>query len=582
MRSTAIVSTPAAAPAAETAPRGRTGAGFARVLALCTDVDTSTGSNARASDDAVRAESSPAPRLAVVSNDDAPTPEAIDAAADDDEVEVLADDEIELVADDDAPTSEDETIEAIAVPRDAEIVQPTVQVADVPPAAVVTIVAPASPTDAELAVDATPKAPIDDARAIASPRVDSETTSGAEPTTTTTPLRAFAVRRPTPADGTDARARASIATRESIVTGVPMRTDGGVRVDLRAPVVGPTRVPFGGVAAVASDETTTPRESVASTIVAPELLAREPLVQHAAAPEAVARETASIETTPRAPAAIEPRVAKRSAGERRGPITLARTEAMPSVASDPTSSRSGASSSEPPPAEPSRTAVSREDANASAPSDPAPTATRAPVERERQPEAPVLPDASPDARVGATSEAAVATPTIAEPLASAPPVPAESPTAARAPAPATPDAPVVITRAEDLAHAIEKLKPIPRGGATLDVETPGMGQLRLHVRVEEGVVKVRIHASSDAASTWLAQERDGLTAAARGAVNGALGIELDLRGGTNDASDRRPAREPNPTPLPYAAAPSRAASTSAASSSPAPTARARGLVDVLA
>ena len=214
--------------------------------------------------------------------------------------------------------------------------------------------------------------------------------------------------------------------------------------------------------------------------------------------------------------------------------------------------------------------------DAAAPRTPAPVGTHTAEELHPQPLDPLA------------STTTAASPTLADPIPTptAAPSPLAKDTHASSSAPAMPtsEAPVVLARAEDLATAIERLRPIPRGGATIDLETPGMGALRLQVRVEDGVVKVRIHASSPEAATWLAQERDGLTAAARGAVAGALDIELDLRGGSSGGSndgERRPGREPMQSPTSTEVASHAHASTRTTAPATPPT-PARGLVDVLA
>ncbi len=565
MRSTAIEHAPTTAPVVATGGRGRSDDAFANVLARCTDVDAEARPQTHTSDDRTTPPAADDVDATPPSTSTALAQTEVDAAAEDDDVPMI--DDADVVAEDDSIAAD-----ATTTAHDAG---PTIAVAP-------TELQPtATPVIAPMAIDATIRdtaastPPATDPVAVdASARTDAAPVTDA--TSSTPPSRL--VRRPTPADGTDARARASIANHDAIVTGVPMRTDGGVRVDLRAPIVAPANGPIGGVAPVSTSPIDVPTESgAAHEPSVRDAIIRETTLRSPATPEAVARETAAIETTPHASPAHEPRVARRTGGERRGPITLARTEATPSPRAIPTpvappndTQRSAAPSS----ATTSEPSHAAEPSSAATPSEPAPSSdAAAPVVRE--------PNADPIASAPSDAAAIPTTPTdaLVPSLATAP---AESPTSSRA-APPTPsaDAPVVLTRAEDLAQAIEKLKPIPRGGATLEVETPGLGQMRVQVQVEDGVVKVRIHASSDAGATWLAQERDGLTAAARGAVNGALGIELDLRGGTNDASDRRPSREPTPLPSPYAGAPPRSTS-SASSSAPTPTARARGLVDVLA
>jgi len=164
---------------------------------------------------------------------------------------------------------------------------------------------------------------------------------------------------------------------------------------------------------------------------------------------------------------------------------------------------------------------------------------------------------------------------------SAIPRPAATPTAAPREPVVSAQLPVTLARVEDLATALERMQPIPRGGAMLELETPGLGPLRLHVRMDDGVVHIRIQAASSEGASWLAAEREGLTAAARGAVCGATDVELDLHGGTDDAGERRPGHDREASPYARGASDSTPAGerTRASTSTPA---RARGLVDVLA
>ncbi len=151
----------------------------------------------------------------------------------------------------------------------------------------------------------------------------------------------------------------------------------------------------------------------------------------------------------------------------------------------------------------------------------------------------------------------------------------------RSPSDVAPKPPVVLARAEDLTTAIEALKPIPRGGATVEVEAPGLGAIRLHVAVDGDTVKIRIHAGGDAIA-WFAREHDGLCSAARQAVPDAQSVDLQLHTGSDsrgnqsqpqartyasDDTPQRPTRARTPAP--------RTETTATSSSS-------RSLVDVLA
>jgi hypothetical protein len=156
------------------------------------------------------------------------------------------------------------------------------------------------------------------------------------------------------------------------------------------------------------------------------------------------------------------------------------------------------------------------------------------------------------------------------------PSPASVPAAARA-APAAKDhAPLVLSRAEDLAAAIEKLDPIGRGAASIEIEAPGVGAFRLHVAVHGDTLRVRIDADAHALS-WFAREHDGLASAARQAVPEARSVELEMQCGGEGGSQQRPPRSettPEDPARPHARTPARAPS-------PATTGP-RSLVDVIA
>jgi hypothetical protein len=183
-------------------------------------------------------------------------------------------------------------------------------------------------------------------------------------------------------------------------------------------------------------------------------------------------------------------------------------------------------------------------------------------------------------------------PEIHTPLESTATTPEPTPTAStspidRAPADVAMKAPIVLSRAEDLAAAIDQLRPIPRGGATLEVEAPGLGAIRMHVAVDGDTVKIRIHAGAEALG-WFAREHDGLCSAARQAVPESQSVDLQLHTGsegrgqsqsqsharnyTADGGDPSPQR---PRPL----APRHDAATTTTATSPTSS---RSLVDVLA
>ncbi len=160
------------------------------------------------------------------------------------------------------------------------------------------------------------------------------------------------------------------------------------------------------------------------------------------------------------------------------------------------------------------------------------------------PESPGGPVTTPEPIAPETPGAIVAPhePTVARPVAAA--VPAEA---------ATPTTHARIARIEDLADAIDRLRPIPRGGAAIEVETPGLGVVRLRVEVDEGTLRLRIHTDDAAAASWVARERDAITAVARAATqNGSLQLELELggdrgapsQGGTGSPGDRDPSPPP--------------------------------------
>jgi hypothetical protein len=154
---------------------------------------------------------------------------------------------------------------------------------------------------------------------------------------------------------------------------------------------------------------------------------------------------------------------------------------------------------------------------------------------------------------GASTELTAPTPT----LDTAAQIPGELASSSRAAHPAnapssvreqslTPNAPINIERIEDLHLAIERLRPIPRGGAVIEVHTPELGALRVEVSVEDGVVRVRIDSHDPRASAWMETEQAGLTAAARQAAPEASSVELELRHGDGDARGRQPQRGPAP------------------------------------
>ncbi|MBC8070950.1 MAG: hypothetical protein IAG13_21670 [Deltaproteobacteria bacterium] len=145
-----------------------------------------------------------------------------------------------------------------------------------------------------------------------------------------------------------------------------------------------------------------------------------------------------------------------------------------------------------------------------------------------------------------------------------------------------PAQPVVISRAEDLANAIERLRPIPRGGAVIEVQSPGLGTIRVQVAVEEGVVRIRIDTDDPQARAWIEGEQRGITAAARQAAPEASSVELELRQGDGDARER-----PSQRSAAGGRNPDRTPTTHAAASTPAaepitPSRAGRGLVDVIA
>lgn len=173
------------------------------------------------------------------------------------------------------------------------------------------------------------------------------------------------------------------------------------------------------------------------------------------------------------------------------------------------------------------------------------------------PTAPAGPVDPPQAT--ATAEARPTTPAVVEPEAAAP---------------------VVLSRAEDLATAIERMRPIPRGGASLELEAPGLGAIRLHVVVEGETVRIRIHADSGAL-TWFAREHDGLCSAARQAAPEAQAVDLQLHCGSDGTPGRSPSSGRGPTPDESPARPSSTHAPRSADAAPIRSSR-RSLVDVIA
>ncbi|HWB80282.1 MAG TPA: hypothetical protein VG755_35190, partial [Nannocystaceae bacterium] len=199
-----------------------------------------------------------------------------------------------------------------------------------------------------------------------------------------------------------------------------------------------------------------------------------------------------------------------------------------------------------------------------------PTATVPTIERATTPSAttPTL-DAAP--QHDAAPELAAATRT-----------PAATPAhESRASAPITHE-PVTISRAEDLATAIERLRPIPKGGAVIEVQTPNLGKLRLEVAMDDGNVRIRIDSDDSRALAWIENEQHGITAAARQSLPEANNVQLELRQQAGDGRHRAPQRSHEPAEArgdASASPPQRSTDRSAPASTP--TIR-RGLVDVVA
>lgn len=172
------------------------------------------------------------------------------------------------------------------------------------------------------------------------------------------------------------------------------------------------------------------------------------------------------------------------------------------------------------------------------------------------------------------------TPTSDAPVVDSTPAPLHGPTmdpaSTRGAATVRDPTPLVLSRAEDLALAIEKLNPIPRGGASIEIEAPGVGAFRLHVAVHGDTLRVRIDADANALS-WFAREHDGLTSAARQAVPEARNVELEMHCGTGSKRERSQTRdEHDRSDAP--SAPTRAGARMA----PVAQAGPRSLVDVIA
>ncbi|MBK8237922.1 MAG: flagellar hook-length control protein FliK [Deltaproteobacteria bacterium] len=144
------------------------------------------------------------------------------------------------------------------------------------------------------------------------------------------------------------------------------------------------------------------------------------------------------------------------------------------------------------------------------------------------------PPAEPTAAPAPTAIAPPAAPGLPEP-------------AATRPASATPStddtAVLTIERAEDLAEAVDRLRPLPKGGATISVQTPALGRVALHVALDDGALRIRVVADDPAALEWFRGEHDGLLAAARQAVPAAEHVELELRTRHDGAADAMPQRD---------------------------------------
>ncbi len=145
---------------------------------------------------------------------------------------------------------------------------------------------------------------------------------------------------------------------------------------------------------------------------------------------------------------------------------------------------------------------------------------------------------------------------------------------------ADPLPPVVLSRAEDLAVAIERMRPIPRGGAMVEVEAPGLGAIRLHVAVEGDAVRIRIHAGSDALS-WFAREHEGLCSAARQAVPESQSVDLQLQCGSDSKQGQSP-YQGHAYVAPTRAEPGARAPAVARVETPTPRVSSSALVDVVA
>ncbi|MBX7079767.1 MAG: flagellar hook-length control protein FliK, partial [Nannocystaceae bacterium] len=230
----------------------------------------------------------------------------------------------------------------------------------------------------------------------------------------------------------------------------------------------------------------------------------------------------------------------------------------------------------------------------SAPSiDPHPAA----IDRAAPPSAAIDPAAPPSAAIDPAAPPSAAIDPAAPSTAAPDPVaPMLEPRATPSAATATPQRdvaaahePVTLQRAEDLATAIDRLRPIPRGGATIALQAPGVGTLALTVRIEDGVVHVRITTEDPAAAAWLRDEQAGLRAVAQQAVPDARSVTLELsdshgdgnRGDAAQHGGHGSRREPTAPAQPSARDAGGAAATRTAEPTATPS-RARGLVDVVA
>ncbi len=108
---------------------------------------------------------------------------------------------------------------------------------------------------------------------------------------------------------------------------------------------------------------------------------------------------------------------------------------------------------------------------------------------------------------------------------------------------APPDAPLMAPQdaaspADDIARALDKLRPIPAGGATVAVELPELGTIRITVQPLEHGTRVTVQTQDPAATAALEHDRAGLvTAVSEATGDDPDGLQLDIHTGHKNGHD---------------------------------------------